>query len=378
MHHSKKTEKARHQRRGLKNTSVLRRLLAATLSVSGAWQLLPLLAQAQSVPLTPAGQTINNTATGTYEDPNNPGVPINTTSNTVTVTVTEVAGITVVGNGISDSSPATPVLPEDVLTYSFLITNVGNDATTVQIPAPVLTGPATLGATITYAIDNDGNGTVDSTTTVLATATAAVLQVGGTIRVSVPVTVAISATSGAPIRVQLGDTTPNTTTGSIQNQPWDGTGNDDVRTKDNANGVLGETAGVLGDAAEREASAVQTILVGATPQAFAAVLKTRSATTPPVPVSNFDAVLVPYNLSLKVDSAAPAGASASLTPTDLVGTSITLEGSPVTKVLVSDVIPDKTTLVSVTPPDPSWTVVYTPFPLKKYTFRLRQKCVPTF
>ena len=51
MHHLKKTAKASSQE-VLKNNSVLRRLLAATLSVSGEWQLLPLLALAQSAPLT--------------------------------------------------------------------------------------------------------------------------------------------------------------------------------------------------------------------------------------------------------------------------------------------------------------------------------------
>ena len=52
MHHLKKTAKASSQEKVLKNSSVLRRLLAATLSVSGEWQLFPLLALAQSAPLT--------------------------------------------------------------------------------------------------------------------------------------------------------------------------------------------------------------------------------------------------------------------------------------------------------------------------------------
>ena len=361
MRHLSQNEKKNNQAKVNSNPVLLRRLLAATLSVSGAWQLLPPLVSAQTVPLTAAGQPISNTATGTYVDPNDPTKLLNATSNTVTVTVAEVAGITVVGNGINDSSPTTPVLPSDVLTYSFLITNVGNDTTTVKIPVPVVTGPATPGV-VTYDVDLNGNGILtdagDFIGTTLTNAELAILQVGGTIKVNVPVTVDLSATSGAPIKVQLGDTAPNDNSTGTQNQPSTNLATD-LRTVDTA---TGETNGLLLATAEREASAVQTILVGATPQAFAAVLKTRSATTPPVPVSNFDAVLVPYNLSLKVDSAAPAGSSASLTPTDLVGTTIKVvginSGNAITTVLVSDAIPAGTTLNEAPSAPSGWTVVY--------------------
>ena len=58
----------------------------------------PVLAQAvPTAPLTGAGTEIKNKATATYEDPSNPGT-INATSNEVTITVAEVAGIAVVGS----------------------------------------------------------------------------------------------------------------------------------------------------------------------------------------------------------------------------------------------------------------------------------------
>jgi hypothetical protein len=41
---------------------------------------------------TAAGTNISNTATATYNDPNNPGTTLDAQSNTVTVTVAEVAG----------------------------------------------------------------------------------------------------------------------------------------------------------------------------------------------------------------------------------------------------------------------------------------------
>ena len=140
---------------------------------------MPLIASAQTA--TAAGTSIINRATGTYEDPSQPGVQINTTSNTVTVTVAEVAGITAVANGIVDSTPLTPVLPTDTLTYSFLITNVGNDTTRVFIPAPILTGPAAFTGVNTFDIDANGDGTFETLGTTLVAAQAALLSPGGRI-----------------------------------------------------------------------------------------------------------------------------------------------------------------------------------------------------
>lgn len=55
-----------------------RRLLAATLLISGTLPLAaPVLADG-----TAAGAQISNTATATYQDPNNPGTTLNATSNT--------------------------------------------------------------------------------------------------------------------------------------------------------------------------------------------------------------------------------------------------------------------------------------------------------
>jgi hypothetical protein len=333
------------------------RAIAATLTVSGVSLLSPMLALA----LTAAGTEIKNTATGTYEDPNAPGIPINATSNEVTVTVAEVAGITATGNGISDSTPGSAVLPNDILTYSFLITNVGNDTTQVQIPAPVITGPGALGpAEITYEVKLTLGGAF-VTVTDLAAAQAAILEPGGQIKVSVPVTVALSATSGAPIKVQLGDTGVNDNSAATQNQISDILGSD-LRTVDAPDGTLGERDGAV--APEREASAIQQILVGATPQAFAAVLKIVTASAPGPNVSpDFTDDLITYGLSLRVNSAAPTGSSPALTPTDLTGTLIKVAelngGVAVTTVLVSDVIPTNTVLNAAPTAPAGWTVVYT-------------------
>jgi len=90
----------RHQK---SSKAIAKSILATGLSLSTLAQLVPPPAPVQAQALTPAGTVINNRATGTYEDPNNPGVPINATSNQVTVTVAEVAGLTAIPAGIIDT-----------------------------------------------------------------------------------------------------------------------------------------------------------------------------------------------------------------------------------------------------------------------------------
>ena len=335
------------------------RLIAATLTMGGVSLLFPLLASAQNA--TAAGTPIINRATGTYEDPSQPGITIDTTSNTVTVTVAEVAGITVTDGGTTDSTPLTPILGTDTITYAFLITNVGNDTTSILIPAPVITGPATLTGTITYDIDANGDGTFELLGQTLIAAQAAILRPGGGIRVNVPVLVDATATSGAPIVVRLGDTPPNDNGATTQNQLSTNLATD-LRTVDAANGTAGETTGIPTNG-EREASRFIRVLVGATPQAFAAILKTQGISSNNATPADFSDDEQTYNLELRVDNAAPAGASPSLTPADLAGTPITVTGlGTVNRILVSDAIPANTVLIAAPIAPAGWTVVYTTSP----------------
>lgn len=335
------------------------KLLAAALLVGGTFQLAaPIIAAGTS-----AGTGISNTATATYNDPNNPTEVIDATSNTVTITVAEVAGITNVASGVTDSTPGTSVLPGDTLTYDYVITNVGNDTTTIFIPAPVVTGPATQTGAITYDIDVNGDGTYEFTAANLTTATTTALNPGGFIRVHVPVVVAPTATSGAPIVVRLGDTGANDNSAGTQNQPdaADTALATEVRTVDITT-ELAPNAGIPTNG-ESEASATQQILVGAQPQAFATVLKTQGAYSDGGTVGVFNDDLQTYNLSLRVENAAPVGASAALVPADLEGTPVNVNGTSANRILVSDAIPTGTTLSTATPVAPSgpgvWTVVYT-------------------
>lgn len=329
-----------------------RRLLATTLLVGGALS----ISTATLADGTSAGTTISNTATATYEDPNAPGTTINATSNTVNVTVAEVAGVTATPLAINDVNGGT-VLPNDVLNYDYRISNVGNDPTRFFIPgSATVTGPGTAG-TLQYSLD--GGATFINIPA--GGVTTASIPAGGSVIVRVPVTISALASSGATVAVRLGDTGANDNSTGTQNQPdaTDGATAGEVRTVDNADGTPGEAAGAPSNG-EREASVTQQVLVGSQPQAFAAVLKTRTAYTDSSTAALNDDVLT-YGLSLRVDATAPSGTSG-LSPANLVGTTITVDGASVTQVLVSDAVPVSTTL-SGTPVAPiGWTVVYTNSP----------------
>jgi hypothetical protein len=306
---------------------------------------------------TAAGTTISNTATATYEDPNAPGTTINATSNTVVVTVAEVAGVTATPLAITDTTGGT-VLPNDLINYDYRITNVGNDPTQFFIPGTAtVTGPGAAG-TLQYSTD----GGITFINIPAGGVTTASILAGGSVIVRVPVTVSGLASSGAAIAVRLGDTGANDNSAGTQNQPdaIDGATAGEIRTVDNADGAAGEAAGVPTNG-EREASVTQQVLVGAQSQAFAAILKTRTAYTDSTTPALNDDVLT-YGLSLRVDATAPAGTSG-LSAANLVGTTINVDGAPVTQVLVSDAVPANTTLTGTPVAPTGWTVVYTNSPV---------------
>lgn len=334
------------------STPMIRYFLLATASFVATWQLAPLIVSAQPVPQTPAGTQILNRATGTYEDPNNPGNQINTTSNEVTVTVAEIAGITVTASGITDSNGGS-VAVNDLLIYTYTVTNVGNAPTKFQIPnLATTTGPATVNGVL--PTDKNGNippnGTLQYSTDGGVTwtnippggITTDAIPVNGTVQVRVPITVQTIALPGDVIAVRLGQTP-----GNAQNQPRIADGGD-VYTVDNGNTSGPPTNGV------REASATQQTAVGntAATKALATILKTRTAyNAGNLSVLNDD--VITYGLSLRVENTDLTGSVPAITPAALAGIPITVNGTPnTTRILISDAIPLNTVLNAAPTPPP--------------------------
>jgi hypothetical protein len=342
--------------------SRFRHLLAATLAIGSTFQfVLPVLAQS-----TAAGTAIKNTATGTFTDGT---TNYNTTSNEVTIEVSEIAGIELMAQTPSKLNPN----EGDTLYVDFVVANTGNDPTQFFIP-----GTATLSNTTAFAQDGQiqivaVNGSPlgtfanvpnagESTATLLGNPTIPVnpgTGTTGTITIRVPIKVLTSAISGNTLTVSLG----NTATKDDQNVALTNPGVDTTKlyTVDNNSGVGGETNATVPSNGTREAMATSsTITVAARLQAFAAVLKAIGGYSNNSTPNNLADDVLTYRLSLKVDNPTPPPAG--LVASDLYGTQLNVNNSTaVSYVLVSDAIPTGLQLgatAAIVAPT-GWTPVYT-------------------
>jgi hypothetical protein len=162
---------------------------------------------------TAGGTTISNQASATYSDGTN---SYSTISNTVTVTVSLVSGLTITPD--AGSNP-TVVAGQTLVIYNFTVTNTGNFTDQVRFEA----GSASVNApnTITRAvIDVDNSGTINGGDTDITSGalSANVLQ-NGNIHVLVEVSVDASAPTGSSVQVYLGDTSAGSP--SFDNQAAD-------------------------------------------------------------------------------------------------------------------------------------------------------------
>ncbi len=323
-----------------------RRLLLATFLFGGVFESILTTGSTARAAGTAAGTSISNTASATYNDPNNAGQALNATSNTVSVTVAEVAGVTVGGAAITDTTPghANNLLPGDLVNYDFTVTNIGNGANALTLPgAATITGPGTPG-TLQYSTDGGAHFTAIPAGGIATSAIAA----GGAVLVRVPISVSAGAATGDLIKVLLGNTATNDNNTDTQNiaYPDPSTGSD-VHT-DSATAQNGL----------REASAFQSGTVGTQPQAFAVLLLTHTSFVQgTIPAAD----LLTYGLGLNVNSSVPTGPNAShaLAAADLAAAPLNVNGASVPSVLIANAIPAGTTLTG-TPVVPSgWTVVYT-------------------
>ena len=172
-------------------------LALAALCLSAA----PALGQATS-----GGTTISNQASATYSDGTN---SYSVTSNTVTVTVANVAGLTITPDG---GSVPTVVAGQTNVDFTFTVTNSGNFPTQVRFPASgagiVTSGPVTVTQAV---IDVTGNGLDAGDTDILGNGSAVVypaspyLARNASFNVVVRVSVNAAAAAGANISVALGD-----------------------------------------------------------------------------------------------------------------------------------------------------------------------------
>ncbi|MCC5629380.1 hypothetical protein LC613_15415 [Nostoc sphaeroides CHAB 2801] len=323
-------------------------LVATALLTSSLFQFLaPVLAEG-----TAAGKEISNTATATYEDPNAPGTTINATSNTVKITVAEVAGITVTAVGSptfkTDTNTDTKINAGDVLYYSYKVTNVGNDPTKFRVPDTVkITGPGAVetGKHVEYFVDGTG------WTPIIGDVTTGSIKPGESVLVRVPIQVVSGAQDKEVISVVLGDTQ-----GDAQNVLRE-SGGGDLYTVDNTGTDNGD---ILGDPVNgvREASATVQATVNASIKtyALATLLKTRSAYENAGTIGSIIDDKLTYDLSLRVEDTDPTGNG--ITPGSLTGTQIKLDGNPASRVLISDAIPKDTQFDSVVKAPAGWTAVY--------------------
>jgi uncharacterized repeat protein (TIGR01451 family) len=286
---------------------------------------LPFTSSAVADSAPAAGTVITNFSTATFEDPLQL-TTAGTTSNIVTVTIAEIAGVSVVGTGI-DANPN--INPGDIIYFNFTINNVGNDPTQFFIPS-LPSSVSALGtftaatAPIEIVETKDGNGVVvplpggvaKISVPVTGGTTSPSVPAGGTVRIRVPIKVAAGVVTGNTITVVMG----NTLAATRSNQDYvsggaTSTATTDLYTVDNTVTPLpaGEISGtpVNGDTTNhrREASASQDVTIN-----------------PAVIPNDFGELPSTYKTTL-----ADNGARHTIVPSVYLGTSVTAEanGSPV-------------------------------------------------
>jgi hypothetical protein len=338
-------------------TAYARPLIASALLASGFVQLAaPVFAQTAPA----ADSSISNTATASYEDPNAPGVTIDTVSNTVKVKVAKVAGILVVGKGFTDA--ATPQFnPNHTIYSNFEVTNTGNDGVKFRVPKNATVSTAT----VNFVKVQYNAGTVSTPDWRDVTDATGVdsqpIAAGGVLQVRVELIVK-NVAAGLPIETTLG----KTSAAGINNIER-GVGVDEDVHPDDIYTVDVTTAGSLvalgGNAANgvREGSFKQTTQVNAVKQAVPSITLT---TGTPVPNTTTPATKddVTYSINVTVPTTDPVtGAdTADLAPTSikLATTAVPGAGTDVNRVLISNPLPAGSRLLSAPTAPANWTVVY--------------------
>jgi hypothetical protein len=290
--------------------------------------------------------TITNQAEGSYQDPIDPNKPFTVFSPTLKISLQEIAGITITPTGITRQDGSlnggtigTPA-KDTVLLYNFEIQNIGGDTTQFFVP-----NIAQVGTVGSFQKNQYFNGTTWVDVPTGGFTSSAMVPNG---KLPVRVVVLVNDAIG-DLPVTLGKTAGSINPTQTQNQLR--TDNpEDVYTIDVADGAVGEYDGQPTNGT-REAQATQTLKIGATPEALATVkLEIKQPFNPADNTINF-------GLSLNVADTLPPKLSG-VAPTDLTGTSISINGQPKTGILVSDAIPLGTKFVAAVTPDSTWVPIY--------------------
>lgn len=289
---------------------------------------------------------ISNQAEGNYQDPIDPNRPFTVFSPTLKISLQEIAGITVVPTGITrqdgslnGGTVGTPT-KDTVLFYNFEIQNIGSDTTKFFVPNLAQVG------TVGNFQKNQYFNSIDWLDVPVGGFTSGVMLPNA--KLPVRVVVLVNDAIG-DLPVTLGKTTGSINPAQTQNQlridnP------EDVYTIDVADGTVGEYDGQPGNGT-REAQATQTFKIGATPEALAKV--TLEIKQPFNPADN----TINFGLSLNVADTLPTNVS-NISPTDLTGTSTSIDGQTKTGILISDAIPLGTKLIAAVTPDNTWIPIY--------------------
>ncbi|HEX8720490.1 MAG TPA: hypothetical protein VF736_07670 [Pyrinomonadaceae bacterium] len=212
---------------------------------------------------TGGGTSISNTASASYSDGS---TTYTVNSNPVTVTVANVAGLTITPDG---TSAPTVVAGQTNVDFTFTVTNSGNYATQVFFPASgggiFTTGPVTVTGAV---IDLTGNGYDNSDTSILGSAVtypaSPFLARNASFNVIVRVSVNAAANPNDAISVKLGDALAD-------NAAWDNSATS-VRTSNPSGSTLtgpeSEAVGSISTSVENDARLQAELSVPAGPVAL--------------------------------------------------------------------------------------------------------------
>lgn len=260
---------------------------------------------------TPGGTTISNTATSTYSDGTN---SFETASNTVSVTVSNIAGLAITPDA---GTRANVVLSQTGVDFFFTVTNTGNFANQVVFKASgasiIKTGAAAVTAAV---IDVNKDGLIDGGDTDIfangSDVNSASVAQDGTLFVIVRVTVDANAALGSNLNIQLGDAGGSS---PYDNVPVSSFSANEVRTL---------TAGTNGQEEARGN-------VSTTVENDALIRLSLTRTPGPVAVGSD----ITYSWVLTNDGSRAASAQ-----------TLTVDGSPVTGIFIIAPIPARTVLKS--------------------------------